>query len=1215
MSIRRKPLLLSCLLSTGALSAQQLTGRVTDPTGAVIPKASITAVNVDTGVNTKTISTKSGDYTIPYLKVGNYTLSVAQQGFETSVHTGINLQVDETATVNFALKIGRSSETVTVSSDPLIDFGKGDNGEVVENTRVTELPLNGRDPGMLSILSAGVQWNQGATQYQRPFDDTQANISINGGGSGNVELMLDGVSNEASSTNNTGNAHIAYVPPVDSVQEFKIVTNAYDARFGRNSGGVEDVILKSGTNTIHGDVYEYARRQWLDANTWQNDYNIARAAPGANVSQFSTQKHKLDQYGAELDGPIVIPKLYNGRDKSFFTLQYENWNEIEPNTVTDNVPDPRWLTGDFSNLTYYNGATKTYAPVTIYDPLTVTPYSGGGYTRTAFGPTNQLNPTSATNIIPASRINPVAQKILSYYPKPNTTPAPGSNPFAGNYVAAASDTDRYRNALGKWDQNITSKDRLSFHYGYWERVEDRSYVGYNTAADNGQLPHGERSHTFTLEETHTVSPNLLVDFRANVSVRADYSFGGPAFDPTTLGISAGDLSAQGAAAAGEFPQITNSQDGYSQLGTNGRSQTVSNSLILFPSFTWVKGSQTIRAGLDARFQQSGNNIVGGGNNLSIDRTWTQQFINAGGNNTFDPASGNPIAELLLGNPTSGSDTINPKTYWSTHYWAPFFQDDWKATRKLTLNLGVRWDFQPAQTERNNNGNYGFNTTAVNPVSAQVSVPGYSQLLGGVTFLGVNGAPRAPFALSKFNIQPRVGFAYAVNERLLLRGGFGQSFRSPQDAPSNYGFQSTTNYLAYDPTQPSFVYPNLANPISHLYPQVVQPSGSSRGMLQQLGQGIFFLNPNYKIPSFWTYSMGIEQQFGKSDTVAIGYVGTRLYNGDTSDNINHESAAAFTPCNPALGGSYSVCDNNNQPNPFRGVNGFQGSNYYNQTTVNGLNFTRPYPEYGDITEYQLNAGHTWYNSLQVTAAHKWNRSLTMHGTWTWSKQMDSGGFQDATFRVPYRQIDGNDRTHRITVSGVYLLPVGRGRSFLGKTNAFVDGAIGGWEVGSLFVYQTGTPYKVPGQDNQIASPYVQPHIQKDDGFIRLVAPCVNEYQQNSSGVYVNAPLTYFDNDTPCTQPNLQRVPDATYGPNTNTVYTGVRVPSIYQWDTNLSKNFKLYERLNLQTRLEAFNVLNHPLWSEGPDTNFNDPHFGEITRGQSGQSNLPRYLQLSAKVSW
>ena len=1220
MKIPRISLLLTVLLSAGLLSAQQFTGHVTDQTGAVIPKATITAHNIDTNLNTKAMSTRSGDYTIPYLKAGNYTLSVEEKGFETAVHTGINLQVDQTATLNFVLNIGRSSETVTVNGDPLIDFGKADAGEVVENTRVTELPLNGRDPGMLSILSAGVQWNQGATQFQRPFDDTQANTEINGGGNTNVELMLDGVSNEAASTNNTGNAKIAYVPPVDSVQEFKIVTNAYDAQFGRNSGGVEDVILKSGTNTLHGDVYEYARRQWLDANTWQNDYKIATALPGANVSQFSTQKHKLDQYGFELDGPIVLPKLYNGRDKSFFTMQYENWNEIEPNTITDSVPDPSWITGNFSNLTYYNGATKSYAPVTIYDPLTVTQNAMGQYVRVPFGPTDALNPTSATNIIPVSRINPVAQTILSYYPKPNTATAPGSNPFANNYTIAAADTDRYRNALAKWDQNLSSKDRLSFHYGYWERVEILSKSGYNNGADYGNLPYGERSHTFTLEETHTVNPNLLVDFRANVSVRADYSFGGASFDPTSLGFSPADLAAQGAAAASEFPQITNPQDGYSQLGTNGRSQTVSNSLLLFPSVTWIKNKHTIHGGLDARFQQSGNNIVGGGNSLTIDRTWTQASVVAGGitagGNTFDAASGNPIASLLLGNPTTGNDGINPRTYWSSHYWAPFVQDDWKVTKNLTLNLGVRWDFDPAQTERNNFGNYAFNTTAVNPISSQVSVPGYGQLLGGVTYLGVGGNPRSPFALRKGNVQPRVGFAYALNDRTVLRAGFGESFRSPQVAASNYGFSATTQYQASDPTHAPDTYPNLANPISHLYSSVVQPSGTSLGMLEQLGQGVTFDNPNYKIPSFWTFSTGIEQQFRRNDTISIAYVGSRLYNGDTSDNINHESAAAFTPCNPALGGRYENCTNNNVANPFRGVNGFQGSGqYYSGTTLNGLNFTRPFPQFGDITENHLNDGHTWYNSLQVTAAHKWNRSLTMHGTWTWSKAMDSGGYQDTTFRVLSRHIDGNDRTHRITISGVYLLPVGRGRSFLGNANRIVDGTIGGWEVGSLYVYQTGTPYGVPGQDNQIASPYVQPHIQKDNGFIRLVAPCVEEYQENSAGQYSLQQLTYFDNDTPCSQPNLMRVPNANFGPNTNTIYSGVRIPRSQQFDTNLSKNFALYERLNLQIRLEAFNVLNHPLWSEGPDTNFNDPNFGEIQRGNSGQSNLPRQMQLSAKINW
>lgn len=847
-----------------------------------------------------------------------------------------------------------------------------------------------------------------------------------------------------------------------------------------------------------------------------------------------------------------------------------------------------------------------YTPITIYDPLTVTQV-GGQYFRSPF----------PGNIIPASRINPVAQKILSYYPAPNTAVAPGSNPFQNNYTAAASDTDKYRNALAKIDQNVSSKDRFSLHYGYWERVENRSFIGFPNAADNGQLPHGERSHTFTLEEIHTFNPNLLFDLRANVSVRADYTFGGQQFDPTTLGFTPGDIAAMGTSAASEFPRISFS-DSFATVGQNNTGQTVSNSLALFPSVTWIKNKHTIHGGLDSRFQQSGRNLVSGGNNLTVDRLWTQASVVAttqANGQTFDPASGNPIASFLLGDVSSGSDTINPKTYWSAHYWAPFVQDDWKVTKKLTLNLGVRWDFDPAQTERNNFANYAFNTAAVNPVSSLISVPGHSQLLGAVTYLNVGGAPRTPFVLTKANIQPRVGFAYAVNDRMVVRGGFGETYRSPQNAASTYGFSQSTQYQAFDPNQAPNTYPNLANPISHLYNSVLQPSGSSLGALNQLGQSPFFLNPNYKIPSFWTYSMGIEQQLGRSDTLSISYVGSRLYNGDSSDNINHQDPAAFAACNPDLGGRYEICNNNNPANPFKGVNGFQGSNYYNQTTINALNYTRPFPEYGDITEYQLNDGRTWYNSLQVTAAHKWNKSLTLHGTWTWSKQLDAGGFQDPTFRVALRQIDGNDRTHRVTLSGVYLLPVGRGRSLLGNTNRIVDAAIGGWELGNLFIYQTGTPYFVPGQDNQIASPYVQPHIQKDNGFIRLVAPCFEEWVEDKSGNYSLQQLTYYDNDTPCTQPNLKRVPNANFGPNTNTVYTGVRLPSIYQFDTNLSKNYQLFERLQLQVRIEAFNVLNHPLWSEGPDTNFNDATFGLITRGPSGQSNLPRQIQLSGKITW
>jgi hypothetical protein len=385
------------------------------------------------------------------------------------------------------------------------------------------------------------------------------------------------------------------------------------------------------------------------------------------------------------------------------------------------------------------------------------------------------------------------------------------------------------------------------------------------------------------------------------------------------------------------------------------------------------------------------------------------------------------------------------------------------------------------------------------------------------------------------------------------------------------------------------------------------------MLEDLGQGPWTINPNYIIPSFWNYSLGVERQFLQHDTVSISYVGSRLYNGDCDNNsfkgdcpnINHESSAAMTNCNPENGGRYETCNNDNVSNPFLGVNGFQGSSYYTSTTLNFLNFTRPFPEFGDMTMWQANTAHTWYNSLQVTAMHKWSKSLTVHGTWTWSKMMDSGGVNDTTFLVPFRQIDQNDYTHRITLSGVYMLPVGRGRTLLPNANRVVDGAIGGWELGSLYIYHTGAPWILPGNPNEVylQSAYVKPHIQKDDGFLRLVAACAEQYQENkTTGVYSLVQLPY-DYDGTCSQgANFMQVPS--FAPSPDNVYTGIRLPRSHQFDANLSKNFAVLERMKLQVRLEAFNVLNHPLWSEQPDNSTNDSTFGLIEKGPSGQSNLP-----------
>jgi hypothetical protein len=1206
-----KLLLLVLLFPASFLAAQEVTGRVTDSSGAVVRKAQITVHNQNTGVDVLAPTTSSGDYTIPYLKSGLYSVTVSAQGFETISKTDITLQVGQTAVINFALKVGKVSETVTVKADEaLLDFGKGDHGEVVENTRVTELPLNGRDPNMLALLNAGVSWT-GNIEYQRPFDDTMQNLSINGGGVGNNELMLDGVSNEAPPSNGGSNSKISYVPPVDAVQEFKIVTNAYDAQYGRAAGGALDEVLKSGTNRVHGDVYEFARRTWLNANTWQNNWLLAK---GGSPAEYARPQQSWNQYGAELDGPVVIPKVYNGRDKSFFLLQYENFKEVTPSSTVTSVPDPAWVNGDFSNLTWYNGSAGANQPIWIYDPFTLSCNSSGNCTRQTFAAEAGHPNDPSYNKIPSNLLNPVAQKVMSYYPKPNTTPSSGTNPFGNNYAAPTPQTERYRNVLAKWDQNVTSLDRFTLRYGYWERVEDGSTNGMPGPIAEGNFPHGERAHTFSVQETHTFHPNLLLDFRAMVGVRTDYSFTGPAgFDETSLGWPPSMVEGFGYTGT-VFPYIQPSEFAY--IGSNAPGQTVDNSLNLFPSITWVKGQHTIHAGLDARFLQYVVKSNGGGPYFWVDRTWSQSnYIGS----QWTQNSGNSFASLLLGTASSGNWSTNAQAFWSQHYWAPFVQDDWKVTPKLTLNLGIRYDLNIPQTERHNRAQYVFDQTSMNPVNSQVPS---SPLLpngvkGGITYLGVNGNPRSLYSTVWTNIQPRVAFAYALDTKTVLRGGIGEMFSNPTPGGNLGGYSAQTNYDASDDG-----YKTPTNNFSHPFTTLIQPTGNSLGMLTDLGQGgnnMYFLNPNFKIPSYWSYSVGVQKQLATNDTLEVSYVGSKSFNNNSSDNINRETAAYQAQCNVELGGNPNICNNDYPANPFYQVAAFNGSgNYYSAKTLQGGNFTRAFPAFGDITEWQLNDGHTWYNSLQVTGMHRWNKTLTLHGTWTWSKLMDSGGWTDETYRVPSRSLDGNDRTHRITISGVYLLPVGRGEKFLGAPQGILghvlDGAVGGWELAASYIYETGSPWGVPNNPSEqyVHSAKVQRHIDPSTGYIRGVAACASQWAENNNTWSIQ-PLSFNYTGT-CAQTSFLQVP--TYGALTNTVYTGIRIPSNEQFDSNLSKNFGIIrDALKLQLRLEAFNTFNHPLWQENYEGSTQDSNFGTIEKGPWGQSNLPREVQIAVKLMW
>ena len=993
MNLRGLMLLLLVSFCAKTAIGQEFTGRVSDQSGAAVTKAAITVHNLLTNEEITTKTNQSGVYTVPYLKPGEYSVKAAAAGFTTVLKDKITLEVGKTGVVDFMLNVGSVSTTVTVEANVDLDLGKADRGEVVENARVTELPLNGRDPEMLMFLNAGVTWT-GSLQWQRPFDSTQTNTSVNGGGNGNNVLEIDGVSNDSGS----GNGVVGYVPPVDAVQEFKIITNPYDAQYGRGQGGVEDITLKAGTNRLHGDVYEFARRSWLDADTWQNDWVNAQ-----NPHTTPKGQHKLDQYGFELDGPVVVPHFYNGRDKSFFVLQFENWDEKVPNTMVTSVPDPKWLTGDFSNLEYWTGST--YAPITLYDPLTLHDDGAGNLVRDPF----------PGNILPQDRMNAVAKTLLSYYPKPNLTPPSGTNPFSNNYATQNNTTDTYRNALVKWDQNFSDRDRFSLRFGYWERWEVRSDNGLPGMAKSGAEPFGQHGPTFTTDWVHTFSPSMIFDLRGSVIVRYNGWNNGPQnFPMSSLGWS-DQLGTH-------MPYMKLSEFAYP--GNQGANVDVENSAALLPSLTWIKGNHTFHFGADLRDLQKAIKSTEDGPVFWIDRQWTQSNY-IGWRWTQD--SGNSIASTLLGYASWGQTSTIAQQYWTRRYFAPFIQDDWKLTRKLTLNLGVRWDVNTPIYERHNRVDYAFDTNAVNPVDSLVDhslLPSGGPIKGAVTFAGVNGNPRSYYAQNWNNVQPRVGFAYALTNRTVVRGGFGEMFKNPIPGGNTLGWSSSTDFnVSYDGGK------TPADTLTTPFPNGVnQPAGASAGAFTSLGQGPWFINPHYKTPGIFQFSFGIQREFLKNDTLEVSYVGSRGFHQDSQDNINHWDARYVATCNIEMGGNHHTCDDSKGyvPNPFKGISAFSGSGYYNGSTIQYGNMTRPYVAYGDLTEYQLNGGRSWYDSLQVTGVHRQGKDLTLHGTWTWSKLMGYGGFADQTYRIKARWIDGNDYTHRVTLSGVYNLPFGGAR---------------------------------------------------------------------------------------------------------------------------------------------------------------------------------------------
>jgi Carboxypeptidase regulatory-like domain len=922
-----------------AQTSAGITGLVTDPTGAVIPKAAVTVRNVGTGIEKEVVTTSTGNYSVPFLAPGIYDVTAAATNFKTVEKTSITLLTDQRVIVNFSLSPGAVTQQVTVNaSADVLDYGDASRGDVIEQARLSELPVQAQDAFNLANLDSAVI-NTLNPLERDPYNQLTQAVGIHGGG---IEVNIDG----ATDLSMTGAQNYAYDPPSDAVQEFKITTNAYDAAAGRSPGGAIDLTLKSGGKQLHGDVYETMRRGFLDANgSTAVDLHEPRAA------------HTEDYYGFELDGPVILPKIFGRKHQTFFMLAYSETKNLQGAPAISSVPTPAMVgqgsqnpgEADFSAYLTANGAPYNQP---IYDPLseaacTANNTDNGSYSgknphvcRYQFGygpgaaPGPQGNPVQIgpANVIPANRLNPVALAALSWYALPNITPTPTTaNDLNDNYYQSNITTALERNYLFKLDKNFGDNDsgylalRLWREFGTNIQGDPRndvnsSHPGLNYAVYGAHYSSRYMDPSLMVGWTHTFSPRMINSLKAEILVTDQTDGTGPGnFNPTNLGFPAA-LEAANPTYFDRFPSIGISN--FQALGSLTSLERGDNELAVSDVLNFTHGNHVMHLGFDLRPGQYSQRSSGSyGVSLSVAKGWTQQWdtvVTGGAANISTSAgySGNSIASLFLGTLDKGSATAQPNNYYSFHYYSGFFEDDWKVRPNLTIDLGVRWEQMGGYTDRHNRQIYTFDTHDVNPIDSMINTSGLpinGALLDGITFAGVDGNPRSPFRNVYYDFGPRAGFAYVLNSKTVVRGGAGLYYDDDANggsgssfAPPQTGYSSATTYTgSLDGGQTPLQ--NLSNP----FPVIQTPTGNCGGnQIQCLetnaGQSLSFLNPNFFPPIYLVSSFGFERQFSPWDTLEVAYTATRGYDTQTSDDLNHINAAAQAACDPERGGMESNC---------------------------------------------------------------------------------------------------------------------------------------------------------------------------------------------------------------------------------------------------------------------------------------------------------------------
>jgi hypothetical protein len=1141
--------LLGCFLVVGAvLHAQDprgtIAGQVMDPSGAVIPGVELTVTGDDTGVATSTVTNSTGSFSVPFLAPGPYTVTAQADGFKRFSRSGIRLRVAEIATLNIEMTLGAISEVVEVTSEtPLLETADSSLGQVVDERRIQELPLFAGNPLELIFMTPGII-NPGTTMPRQYGPWNNLSVQADGNGGKSNDFTIDGITNSTPEGVNRG-SRPAFSPPPSAVSEFKIQTSSFDASVGHTVGMTVNVSTKSGTNQYHGSAYWLVKNSAFDANTFFD-----------NRAGQDTAVYQDNRYGATFGGPIV-------KNRTFFFVAWEphKWNIPEPRTTA--VPTPLQRDGDFSELLAQGSRFQ------IYDPFSARVLANGRLERDPL----------ANNIVPQTMMDPVGRNMVQLYPLPNQQ---GTATGLNNYHTPSVASEDYWTHLGRVDHAFTDNYRMfvRYHIAKWDEDQLRRLGTDNPAS--GVIT-GSRDRGIALDNVYVLNATTVINLRYGLTyqersdhrVSQGWDLAGMGFSSKLAGLIDPARATIPYTRLGEYERISRFWEG------DGANSGLTHSLV--GNVNKVIGSHNLKFGASLRANRSFGDRSPFATSPYF--RFTGNYVRGPLDNSPGSPHGQDLAQMFYGLPSEGSMEQAASFALNGPSLGLYVQDDYKLSPRLTVNLGLRWEHDFAVTERYNRLVEGFAFNQSNPIEAQaranyaanpideISVDDF-RVLGGLTWVGGSGS-RSPFTTGKSNFLPRIGLAFQVNDKTVLRSGFGLFFDTVginQTVPFQTGFSQTTPVQVSLDDGLSFVT-RMSDPLPN---GLIAPQGSSGGLTTNLGQSLQFYPSHRRNPYAARWSLGVQRLLPANFVLDVSYVGNR----GTKLEIPRELNA--TP-NRYLSADFfrdqATIDHLSErlSNPFAGTDPIYGS------TITRADLLKPFPQFGSIT-MDDGVGYSWYHSLQMRAEKRFSRGYTFQLAYTWSKLMQATEFLNAADLLPYESLSGSDRPHRVSLTGIWELPVGRDRAFGANLPSLANAVLGDWQLGWVMNVQSGSPLEFGdaifiGNVEDIALPGSERTVERwfntDAGFVR---------------------------DSAVQRASNERAFPLRFG--------GVRGAPQYRWDLSAKKNFHLTEQVRMELRMEAINALNHAIFLP-PSTTLTASNFGQV----SGTAWLGRNWQFGLKVEF